>query len=459
MGKIHSSKYVLCLLLSSAVVNLVLLINMYMGSYYKLNHKLSWSTRAAAEAEAVASLMCSGHGRAYLDSLIVAGRPVCECNTCFQGPDCADFQSGCAADVNSGDPLFLEPFWKQHAASSAVVVAGWHRMSYSYADHTFISQELVKYIRRVHAIVGNAVTDKRFIVFGAGSTQLLNAAVYALSPKNASTPTRVLASIPYYPVYETQTDFFRSIDYVFQGDTSMWKNSSDTSTNLVEFVTSPNNPDGQLKKAVLQVPSAKQIYDHAYFWPHFTAITAPSDEDLMIFTISKLTGHASSRFGWALIKDEAVYQTMSKYMGYSSFGASRDAQLRALQLLKVVVGEEREIFKFTYKTMSSRWEKLSEALSASQRFSLQNIPPTYCNFFQKVRGPSPAYAWVKCEREEDDDCFEVLKANGIIGREGSLFGAGSRYVRLSLIKSQDYFDLLLDRINKLVSREDGARTM
>jgi hypothetical protein len=105
----------------------------------------------------------------------------------------------------SGDPLFLEPFWMQNAASSAVLVAGWHRMSYTFADHTVVSQELVNHIRKLHAIVKNAVTDGRHILFGGGSTQLLNAAVYALSPENSSFPARVVASTPYYSV---STDHF-----------------------------------------------------------------------------------------------------------------------------------------------------------------------------------------------------------------------------------------------------------
>lgn len=77
------------------------------------------------------------------------------------------------------------------------------------------------------------------------------------------------------------------------------KNTSDINDGeeVIEFVTSPNNPDGKLKKAVLEGPNVKTIYDHAYYWPHFSAIPAPADEDLMIFTLSKLTGHAGSRFG------------------------------------------------------------------------------------------------------------------------------------------------------------------
>lgn len=41
----------------------------------------------------------------------------------------------------------------------------------------------------------------------------------------------------------------------------------------------------------------------------------------------------------------------------------------------------------------------------------------------------------------------------VIGRAGSLFGAGNDYVRVSLTDSQDHFNILLDHIDKLVSQE------
>ncbi|WKA10884.1 hypothetical protein VitviT2T_028432 [Vitis vinifera] len=88
---------------------------------------------------------------------------------------------------------------------------------------------------------------------------------------------KVVASFPFYPVYQLQTDFFRSKDFQFQGDASVWKNNSDSTSNLIEFMTAPNNPDGQLNKAVLHGPYVKAIHDHAYYWPQFTAIPAPAE--------------------------------------------------------------------------------------------------------------------------------------------------------------------------------------
>ena len=216
----------------------------------------------------------------------------------------------------------------QHATNSAILISGWHRMSYRYGD-LYMSTELENYIRKLHSIVGNAITEDRYIVFGVGSSQLLSAAVYALSSQNSSSPSNVVASIPFYSVpfksaitdyfcfslflvhlikrfinctfrglqtYKTQTDMFNSENFRFGGDTNAWQsNNSTNNMDVIEFVTSPNNPDGELKKPVL---GGKTIYDHAYYWPHFTPIPAPSDQDLMIFTLSKLTGHAGARFGY-----------------------------------------------------------------------------------------------------------------------------------------------------------------
>ncbi|KAF5735331.1 putative Alliin lyase precursor [Tripterygium wilfordii] len=459
MAKNLSSKHMVCLV-SSIILNILSIINLYVGGG---GWDLSWTRRAATEAEAVAAVYCSGHGRAYLDGLVLDGNlPVCECNSCYGGSDCSQFNLTCIADANGGDPYFLEPFWMQKAASSAVVVAGWHRMGYSYHDKSTISAELERHIRKLHALVGNAVTDGRHILFGAGSTQVLMAAVYALSPLNSSSsPARVVVSIPFYNLYQLQTEVSNSVQFKFEGDTSSWMNYSDyANANFIEFVTAPNNPDGKLNKAVLHSFYTKAIHDRAYYWPHYTGIPAPADDDLMIFTISKLTGHAGSRFGWAVVKDKAVYERMARYMELNTMGVSRDTQLRALKLLKVVLeGGARDLFNFGHETMSSRWVKIRKTVSMSKRFSLQEIPPENCTYFNKIREASPAYAWLKCEREEDKNCYTVLEAANIIGRAGKAFGAEDRYVRLSLLRSQDDFDVTLQHLNKLVLEEGGSKTI
>ena len=94
---------------------------------------------------------------------------------------------------------------------------------------------------------------------------------------------------------------FDGREYRWGGTTAPWANASRNSTDgdgFIEFVTSPNNPDAQLRRAVLGGSSAATIFDNAYYWPHFTHLPAPSDEDVMMFTMSKPSGHAGSRFGY-----------------------------------------------------------------------------------------------------------------------------------------------------------------
>ncbi|CAD6237063.1 unnamed protein product [Miscanthus lutarioriparius] len=420
---------------------------------------LTWSLQAAREAEAVAAVECSGHGQVFLDGITGEdGRPGCECNSCFGGPDCSLRTPNCTADADSGNPLFLEPYWRRHAAASAVVFSGWHRMSYTTTGR-FQSVELERQIRRLHRAVGNAVADDKHLVFASGSLQLINALVHALSPDAmaAKPPSRVVAAAPYYPSYRLQTSMFDGREYRWAGTTALWTNASRTNSTdgFIEFVTSPNNPDAMLRKPVL-CSSASAIVDHAYYWPHFTHIPAAADEDIMMFTISKPSGHAGSRFGWALIRDDEVAQRALDYLSNSNMGASRDTQLRMLGIVRFMLANlhgKDDIFGFGHDVMSSRWLRLSAVVSRSRRISLQKIMPQYCTYFNRVREPSPAYAWVKCEREEDEDCYEALLKAKIITRSGVEYEAGSRYTRISLLKSDDDFDVLMERLQDLVDAE------
>ncbi|KAK3165278.1 hypothetical protein QOZ80_1AG0031210 [Eleusine coracana subsp. coracana] len=381
----------LALLCSSLLLNAVFIAHHLfwptrLGAGYSCG--LSWALQAAREAEAVAATDCSGHGRVFLDGVSGEdGRPGCECNTCFSGPDCSLRTPNCTADADSGDPLFLEPYWRRHAAAGAVVFSGWHRMSYFTTNAFFQSVELENQIRQLHRAVGNAVVDGKHLVFGTGSFQLINALVHALSP-DASPPARVVATAPYYPAYKLQTVMFDGREYEWGGTTLDWANASRNSSvdggGFIEFVTSPNNPDTQLRKAALGESMA--VFDHAYYWPHFTPIPAPADEDIMMFTMTKLSGHAGSRFGWALIRDEKVAKRTYEYVQSNIMGASRDTQLRMLGITKAMLANlhgEDDIFAFGHDVMRSRWRRLNAVVSRSRRrISLHKVPPQYCTYFK-----------------------------------------------------------------------------
>ena len=71
---------------------------------------------------------------------------------------------------------------------------------------------------------------------------------------------------------------------------------------IIELVTSPNNPDGHLRTPQLRGEHVRTLIDHAYLWPHFTPTAAPvayGNDTIALFTLSKMTGHASTRIGCA----------------------------------------------------------------------------------------------------------------------------------------------------------------
>ena len=64
----------------------------------------------------------------------------------------------------------------------------------------FLEKDLEDAIRKLHQAVGNATTEDRYIVVGTGSTQLYQAALYALTAPGGPEPVNVVSAVPYYSV-------------------------------------------------------------------------------------------------------------------------------------------------------------------------------------------------------------------------------------------------------------------
>ncbi|XP_012834595.1 PREDICTED: tryptophan aminotransferase-related protein 2-like [Erythranthe guttata] len=119
-------------------------------------------------------------------------------------------------------------------------------------------------------------------------------------------------------------DFSRSGLFKWSGDARTF----DKDGPYIEMVTTPNNPDGFIIEPVLNRAKGMPVHDLAYYWPQYTAINSSADHDIMLFTVSKCTGHAGSRIGWAIVKDEAVARKMVKFIEVSTIGVSKEPQKR-----------------------------------------------------------------------------------------------------------------------------------
>ncbi|XP_019052363.1 PREDICTED: tryptophan aminotransferase-related protein 2 isoform X2 [Nelumbo nucifera] len=367
----------------------------------------------------------------------------------------------CCHRHHRGDPKMFEPYWQKMGDKCTVVISGWQSLSY-FSDITnlcwFLEPELVEEIRRLHHLVANAEIEGHYIVVGTGSTQLFQAALYALSSPDSAEPINVVSAVPYYSSYQAVTDFLRSGLYRWAGDAYKYKGDQP----YIELVTSPNNPDGFIREAVINGSGGKLIHDLAYYWPHYTPITTPADHDLMLFTVSKCTGHAGSRIGWALVKDKEVAKKMTKFIELNTIGVSKDSQLRAAKILKAVSDSCRQdydnFFDYGRGLMAKRWERLRSVIGRNGLFSLPEYPMEFCNFFGELTEAHPAFAWLKSEEEESKDTESFLRAHKILTRSGKHFGVDTTYLRISMLDREETFDLLLQRLSNMSSkgRENGA---
>ncbi|KAG0483109.1 hypothetical protein HPP92_011193 [Vanilla planifolia] len=312
--------------------------------------EFGWFRWAAEEAEAVAAISCSGHGRAYVD-----GVPPMVGQFASATRVTPAWIAPCPSPIARLTPTAL---LAAERGGRAVVVSPWHRMSYQANGNFFISLGSSATSAYFDA-VGNAVTRDRFVVFGAGSTQLINSAVHALSPDSGSNASSFIPSLVVATPPTTR-------EYRWEGSTANWVNLGAPPGQSSLIRDFPNNPDGRLKQSVLG--SSLVINDHAYYWPLYSAIPAPADEDLMIFTDSKVSGHAGSRFG------SFIYPTPNRVSNAERHGR-----------VKVV--------------------------------PIQELGSKRCS------GQVTTYAWLKCEQEEDADCEAVLREAGIISRSGKVFEA------------------------------------
>ncbi|KAK9117234.1 hypothetical protein Sjap_016181 [Stephania japonica] len=200
-------------------------------------------------------------------------------------------------NLDFGDPTLYEEYWKKMENKCDTMIPSSSSVSY-FSDTKnfcwFLEPELETQIRKLHSVVGNAAIKGRHIVVGVGSSQLLSAALYALCPQDTPEPISVVSAVPYYSPYPALVDHLQSRLYKWAGDANTFNGEKP----YIEIVCSPNNPDGLIKQAVVNKNGGKEIHDLAYYWPQYTAITALADHDLMLFTASKLTGHAGSRIGY-----------------------------------------------------------------------------------------------------------------------------------------------------------------
>jgi hypothetical protein len=409
--------------------------------------------------------MCSGHGELYMDDVD------CECHGCYQSSDpsadpsgqCDFLDQSCTVDASAGNPLLFQEYWYKHAANHpwSIEVVPWYRTGYDMpTDRNGLHTEIREALVQLHKQVGNVARglDEYTLVYGNGCTGLLSAAQYAARMyyeraaaaagrgkrgSKGSSPLQVFSESPCYSGYPDGGSFLKNTQWTYDADLQ--------DADILEFVTVPNNPTGEVTRTGVYNTSLK-VHDMVYYWPSLVQNLTAMDEDVMFFSLSKMSGMAGTRFGWGLVRTEDSPELvqfaadMQTFIEMTSVGISVDDQYRALTTIQNVVsslGTNYDFFESIKASMASRWSKLLAVLSHAQaRFSIDSVPGSF-------------YAYVQClDAIEAADCAAVFSAALIEGESGLAFDpAGQNFVRLELVMHDDEFQNLMTKISVLVGQK------
>lgn len=297
-------------------------------------------------------------------------------------------------DLSYGNPTFMDPYWKDVDLTIPVNLPSKYILG--------SMPELQDCIRNIHQQEENANTKDKTIVVGAGATQLLSAILRVYNKPAIANP-------PY---------FMRFPDIAYAAKVH-WKDCP----KAVEIITSPNNPDGKIPLNDTLSSQTDQLFDLSYNWNQYT-LPIEYNQDVMIFSLSKATGHASTRIGWALFKDASVAQQVTNHIEYSTCGVSIEAQTKAIKILKHQLSTNNTCFKYGRKILTKRHRELNN----------MKLP------FTKISN-NGMFLWLQMVNPEE--YFTKLNIDVVYG---TAFGMPPFYARVNIGCSEKNFRELKKRL-------------
>lgn len=236
-------------------------------------------------------------------------------------------------DMSWGSPAFLIPYWKSFSVHGSRQFD--REMAYSFGS----KDSLKTVIKKIHEQENNAEVKDKHIVVAAGATQIVLGLLHVLS--GIKDTDSAWANPPHFSRFPHLAEFAGL----------KWQKKN----NPVLISTIPNNPDGSLF-----LHKDTDILDLTYNWPQYVHRVKKYDHPVMVFSLSKATGHASTRIGWAILEDELVAKALEQYIEYSTSGLSIDAQNAAEAILNDQLESSFTVFEDGKKTLEDRIELIKE---------------------------------------------------------------------------------------------------
>ena len=354
-------------------------------------------------------------------------------------------------DLRLGNPLFLKGFWDNAEElneyrkkmgtgyvwkSPSVPVNS--RMQYPSQD---MSSILIYDLTRLHERHKNLIISSEdgstdHFIAGNGANHLLMVTMLSMKDMGAK---YVYAPAPYWPRFKNLAGISGLKFYDLETPPSFERGNDD----CIFLYTTPNNPDAAHYGKQISAISDKKfvIADLNYNWPLYTDNVFPSEAPVSIFGLSKMTGHASTRFGWAYVKDKALADKMKHYVELTTSGVSADITNKTQNIINYIHDTEnsrtsQRVFEYGRIVLQKRWNMLCGRLM-------------FFNFEFEENGGMFLYGI------DHDSIFEKAK---IMTVQGSAFGVGQeKYIRVNIgCDDRDFEELIrrLDEIRQSIDNKD-----
>jgi aspartate/methionine/tyrosine aminotransferase len=254
-------------------------------------------------------------------------------------------------DLTYGNPSFLQEVW----AYQKDYTIDFKIKSMPYKLGKTADPDLEKNIKEIHKKYKNCkITKKSQIVVTVGAVQALQAAMYAY--RKIYGPRYLYSPRPYWGRFQefaasqqmTMCDWLSTDSEPDKNLKAIAKN--DHGKTVITLITTPNNPDGELYSKY-----KADIRDACYNWPQYTKKPVLLGDDVVIFSLSKLSGHSSTRLGWAVVRNPQIATLMQEYVELFSSGVSIESQTQAAMVLSnLLEGSPESFFKLGRVKLAAR---------------------------------------------------------------------------------------------------------
>ena len=303
------------------------------------------------------------------------------------------------------------------------------------------------------------MATKSFFYIANGSFQIMNALVYALVKTFPQQQFVFTEQIPYYAGHQTV------VSLLFNYPNARWQPFHDPAEihvmpneTLVEFVTSPNNPDGKFRKPltnaaiiIADLVFASSAYGDGtgYLTQNLAWINQARAEGKQVFSYnsaSKQFGKTGSRCGyiWYPLDDSlaaTIFPHFFNFISFSTLGGGSAGLELFLDLISAFLKtkDNGEVVRCAaHKSIVKRHKLVECALK-------KRYPGTKVT---SVPGSPALFAQLSDKRIPPMSAFDVLFSDtGTAGISGVSAGESPSFIRLNLTGPSDELAEFLNRLS------------